>query len=133
MVVSLSITGLYTSLLALLFVGLAINIIRLRLHFKAGIGDGGHQPLAKAIRVHGNFAEYIPMVLIMLGIYEVNGASPIVLHALGAILFIGRILHAVGLSKTTGVSKQRQLGMLSLFLVMLILAVENIRLFITAV
>jgi uncharacterized membrane protein YecN with MAPEG domain len=73
------------------------------------------------------------MALIMLGIYEVNGASPIVLHALGAILFIGRILHAVGLSKTTGVSKQRQIGMLSLFLVMLILAVENIRLFITAV
>jgi uncharacterized membrane protein YecN with MAPEG domain len=130
MVVSLSITGLYASLLALLFIGLAINIIRLRFQFKTGIGDGGHEALAKAIRVHGNFSEYIPMALLMLGIYEVNGANPIWLHALGAVLFIGRVLHAVGLSKTTGVSKQRQIGMLSLFIVIIILAVENIRLFI---
>lgn len=131
MVVSLSITGLYTSLLALLFVGLAMNIIRLRLQFKTGIGDGGHQALAKAIRVHGNFAEFIPLALLMLGIYEVNGANPIALHLLGATLFIGRILHAIGLSKTTGLSKQRQIGMVSLFIVILILAVENIRLFIS--
>ena len=130
MVVSLSITGLYASLLALLFIGLAINIIRLRFQFKTGIGDGGHEALAKAIRVHGNFSEYIPMALLMLGIYEVNGANPIWLHALGAVLFIGRVLHAVGLSKTTGVSKQRQIGRLSLFIVIIILAVENIRLFI---
>jgi len=131
MSLSLSITGLYASLLALLFITLAINIIRLRYQYKTGIGDGGHETLAKAIRVHGNFAEYIPMALLMLGIYEVNGATPAVLHALGAVLFIGRILHAVGLSKTKGVSKQRQIGMLSLFIVIIILAVENIRLFIS--
>jgi uncharacterized membrane protein YecN with MAPEG domain len=131
MLASLSITGLYASLLALLFIALAINIIRLRYQYKTGIGDGGHEALAKAIRVHGNFAEYVPIALLMLGIYEVNGASPILLHMLGAVLFIGRILHAVGLSKTTGVSKQRQIGMISLFMVLVILAVENIRMFIT--
>ena len=92
--------------------------------------DGGHETLEKAIRVHGNFAEYIPMALLMLGLYEINGADPSVLHVLGASLFIGRILHAVGLSKTKGVSKHRQIGMISLFIVMVILAVENIRLFI---
>jgi len=129
MVVSLSITGFYASLLALLFIGLSINIIRLRLQNKTGIGDGGHKVLAKAVRVHGNFAEYIPMALLMLGIYEVNGANPIMLHIFGAALFIGRIFHAIGLSKTIGVSKQRQIGMLSVFIVMLILAIENIRLF----
>jgi len=131
MEVSLSITGLYASLLGLLFVGLAINIIHLRLQFKVGIGDGGNEALGKAIRVHGNFAEYIPMALLMLAAYEINGASPIWLHGLGAILFIGRVLHAIGLSKTTGTSKQRQIGMLSLFLVIIVLAVENIRLFIS--
>ena len=129
MLVSLSITGLYAALLSVLFVGLAFNIIRLRYQFKTGIGDGGNEVLAKAIRVHGNFAEYIPMALLLLGIYEINGASPMWLHVLGATLFLGRILHAIGLSKTTGVSKQRQIGMISLFIVLLILAVENIRLF----
>ena len=131
MVVSLSITGLYASLLGLLFVGLAFNIIRLRLRFKVGIGDGGNEALEKAIRVHGNFAEYIPMALIMLGIYEINGANPMWLHILGAILFIGRVLHAIGLSKTSGVTKQRQIGMISLFIVLTVLAIENIRLFIS--
>jgi uncharacterized membrane protein YecN with MAPEG domain len=131
MVVNLSITGLYASLLAILFVGLAMNIIRLRLQFKVGIGDGGNAVLGKAIRVHGNFAEFIPLALLMLGIYELNGASPIWLHSLGAVLFIGRIFHAIGLSKTIGVSKQRQIGMISLFTVIIILAVENIRFFIS--
>ena len=131
MLVNLSITGLYAGLLVILFIGLSMNIIRLRYQFKTGIGDGGHEVLAKAIRVHGNFAEYIPLALLLLGIYEVNGASPMWLHVLGATLFIGRILHAVGLSKTTGVSKQRQIGMTSLFIVLLILAIENIRLFVS--
>jgi len=131
MAVSLSITGFYTSLLALLFIGLSINIIRLRLQNKTGIGDGGHKVLAKAVRVHGNFAEYIPMALLMLGIYEINGANPMMLHIFGAVLFIGRIFHAIGLSKSIGVTKQRQIGMLSVFIVMLILAIENIRLFIS--
>ena len=131
MLVSLSITGLYAGLLTVLFIGLSINIIRLRYQFKTGIGDGGNEMLAKAIRVHGNFSEYIPLALLLLGIYEMNGASPMWLHVLGAILFIGRILHAVGLSKSTGVSKQRQIGMISLFIVLLLLAVENTPLFIS--
>ena len=131
MLISLSITGLYAGLLTVLFIGLSMNIIRLRLKNKIGIGDGGNEMLAKAIRVHGNFSEYIPLALLLLGIYELNGASPLWLHVLGAILFIGRILHAVGLTKTIGASKQRQIGMISLFIVMLILAVENIRLFIS--
>jgi len=131
MEVSLSITGLYASLLGLLFIGLAFNIIRLRLQFKVGIGDGGNEALEKAIRVHGNFAEYIPMALLMLGIYEINGAGPLWLHTLGAVLFLGRVLHAIGLSKTSGVTKQRQIGMISLFIVFIVLAVENIRLFIS--
>ena len=53
-------------------------------------------------------------------------------HALGATLVVGRALHAIGLTKSIGISIQRQVGMLSTFLVILILAVENIRSFVTA-
>ena len=88
--------------------------------------------LAKAIRVHGNFAEYVPIALILLASYELNGASAMMLHVLGAALVVGRVLHVIGLTKTIGLSVQRQVGMLSTFFVILILAIENIRLFLIA-
>jgi len=127
---ALSLTGFYASLLALLYIGLAINIIRLRLRLKIGIGSGDNKCLAKAIRIHGNFSEYVPLALILLACYEVNGASAMMLHATGAVLLIGRVSHAIGINKTIGASKQRQIGMLSTFLVILVLAGENIRLFV---
>ena len=127
---TLSLTGFYASLLGILYIGLAINIIRLRIKFQVGIGDGDNRVLAQAIRVHGNFAEYTPIALILLASYELNGASIMMLHALGATLVVGRVLHAIGLTKTIGISIQRQVGMLSTFLVILVLAIENIRLFI---
>ena len=129
---TLSITGLYASLLGFLYIGLAINTIRLRKKFKIGINDGGNKDLAKAIRVHGNFAEYVPIALILLASYELNGASAMMLHVLGAALVVGRVLHVIGLTKTIGLSIQRQVGMLSTFFVILVLAIENIRLFLIA-
>jgi len=129
---ALSLTGFYASLLGLLYIGLAINIILLRKKFKVGINDCGNKDLAKAIRVHGNFAEYVPIALILLASYELNGASAMMLHVLGAALVVGRVLHVIGLTKTIGLSVQRQVGMLSTFFVILILAIENIRLFLIA-
>ena len=52
---TLSLTGFYASLLGILYIGLAFNIIRLRRKFKVGIGSGDNKFLAKAIRIHGNF------------------------------------------------------------------------------
>jgi len=128
--VALSFTGFYASLLGILYIGLAINIIRLRLSLQIGIGSGGNKTLAKAMRVHGNFSEYVPLALILLACYELNAASAMMLHAIGSILVLGRIFHVIGLNKTIGASKQRQIGMLSTFLVILVLAIENIRLFV---
>ena len=127
---TLLLTGFYASLLGILYIGLAINIIRLRRRFKVGIGTGKNELLAKAIRVHGNFSEYVPLAIILLGCYEINGASAMMLHAIGSILVLSRVLHVIGLNRTIGVSQQRVIGMLSTFLVILVLAIENIRLFI---
>ena len=127
---TLLLTGFYASLLGILYIGLAINIIRLRRRFKVGIGTGKNELLAKAIRVHGNFSEYVPLAVILLGCYEINVASAMMLHAIGSILILGRVLHVIGLNRTVGASQQRVIGMLSTFLVILVLAIENIRLFI---
>jgi uncharacterized membrane protein YecN with MAPEG domain len=127
---TLSITGLYLSLLGLLYIVLAVRIIKLRYRFKTGIGDGGHEPLAQAIRVHGNFAEYTPIVFLLLACAEINGSLPMLLHIVGAAFFIGRVLHSVAITSSTGPSKFRTVGMMSSFISIIILAIENIRLFI---
>ncbi|WP_286235214.1 MAPEG family protein [Thalassotalea sediminis] len=128
---NVSITGFYLALLALLYIGFTIRIIKLRYKYKTGIGDGGHDELAQAVRVHGNFAEYTPLAMLMLACAEINGSTEMLVYAVGALFFIGRILHSIGITQTQGPSKSRQIGMLASFLTLLILAVENIRLFVS--
>ncbi|MCW8865547.1 MAG: MAPEG family protein [Colwellia sp.] len=128
--INITITAFYASLLALLFLALSFNVIRLRLKLKVGVGDGGEKALTKAIRIHGNFAEYMPLALILLAGYELSGADSLWLHLLGSVLFIGRVLHALGLSQSIGTSKPRVIGTLSMFIVLLILAIANICAFI---
>jgi len=130
MPIQLAITGLYTSILALFLIYQAINIIKLRIKFQVGLGDGGEKPLTKAIRIHGNFTEYMPLALILLAIYEVNGGDQLYLHIFGITLVAGRVFHMMGLTKSMGTSLLRQIGMLSTFAVLFTLAILNIVTFI---
>jgi len=122
----LVVTGFYAGLLGLLFIVLSINVIKQRRSSKVGIGDGGVNRLAQAIRVHANFSEYLPVALVLMAIFELNNGSHLWLHILGATLFISRILHAVGLTRSIGVTKERIVGMLLTFIVIVILSVANI-------
>ncbi len=87
----ITITAFYSSLLALFFIALSFKIIKLRFKLKIGVGDGGDKLLIKAIRIHGNFSEYIPLSLLLLACYEINGAETFILHILGSVLFLGRV------------------------------------------
>ena len=68
---------------------------------KAGVsvlyGDPANMELAQRIRVHQNFLEYVPMILIVMGALEASGASRMFLYVVGDLLVIARIAHAVGL------------------------------------
>jgi len=122
---NLTITALYASLLAIIFIALSVNIIRLRFKHKVGIGDGGESTLRKAVRVHGN----LPLALILLGCYEIGGAEPNWVHILGGGIVLGRVLHALGLSKSAGTTMPRFIGTMSTFIVLLTLAIVNINAF----
>ena len=93
----MKITLLYAGLSSLWFVVLSLRVIQKR---RAGIslGDGGDPDMARRIRAHGNFAEYVPLALLMVGGLELDGASPILVHALGASLLGGRLLHGTALA-----------------------------------
>jgi len=108
----ITITALYAGLLALLVLFLALRIPPLRMKKRVGLGDGGDSQLRRAIRMHGNAVEYIPLGLILLMVLETSGASLWILHAVGGSLLLGRILHAIGLARSEGSSVWRGAGML---------------------
>jgi len=119
------VTGFYAGILTVMLLLLTINIIRLRFQYRVGLGDGGEPALIKAIRMHGNFIEYIPFALMLMVIAELTHGATWWLHAAGMCLVFGRVSHAIGLTKTSGTSIYRQVGMLSVFLVLLALASVN--------
>lgn len=121
-----SITALYAGLLAILYLVLAGRVVAQRRRARVGLGTGGDTALERAVRVHGNFAEYVPLFLVLLLLAELGGAAGTFLHALGAAFFLARIGHALGLGQSSGTSRGRFLGTLVSWVVILVLAVANL-------
>ncbi len=119
---NLSVSLLYAGLLTLLYIVLAIDIIRLRWRHRVGIGTGNAQDLEVAVRIHGNFSEYVPLGLLLLVLMDLTGASASLLHGLGALLFVARISHALGLKLSIGTSWARTVGVLGTFITLMLQA-----------
>ena len=116
---NLTITPLYAALLAFFYVILAALVIRQRFKSQVGLGDGQQPALIKTIRMHGNFAEYVPFMLLLLLLLELQGSALWQLHLIGSLILGGRILHAIGLNLSAGTSVPRFLGMVSTFAALL--------------
>jgi len=86
------ITAFYAAVLALVMVALAINVTVHRAKLKVPLGDGGNPQMLRMIRLHGNAAEYLPLAVLLMAIYEVDGGKPIALHIAGIALLLGRLL-----------------------------------------
>ncbi|HLV49155.1 MAG TPA: MAPEG family protein [Aliidiomarina sp.] len=115
----LPITSLFAALLTLLLLVLSFRIIAIRRRERIGIGIGESKPLAVAVRIHGNFTEFVPMAVILLAFMEFANASAMMLYICGSVLFLARISHAIGLSKSVGTSAYRAFGVLGTFGVLL--------------
>jgi uncharacterized membrane protein YecN with MAPEG domain len=97
------VTVFTSAVLGILCVVLSVLVTAARVKTKVLIGDGGGTPEAEAllvaIRTHGNFVEYVPIALILLGATEASGASRIGCEIFAALLIIGRLAHAVGMRR----------------------------------
>lgn len=113
----------YAALLALLFIGLSIRTIRLRHRLKIGLGTGDSPALLRATRAHANFAEYVPLALLLLCLLEAQGLGVVWLHSLGGFLLLGRLVHAYGVSQVHEQLLFRVAGMALTFIVLLSAAV----------
>lgn len=63
---------IYAALLGIVFLLLSIRTLRLRRRLRIAVGDGGSVLMLRAMRVHGNFAEYVPLALLLIAGTEVR-------------------------------------------------------------
>lgn len=125
----LTVTLLYAGILGLMAIALSFFPGALRGKTKISIGDGGNPELLLAMRRHGNFIEYVPLALILIGLLEFNGVRTEAIHALGGGLVVFRILHATGLKADTIAGWGRAIGAGGTALVMVVASIWAIVLF----
>src|SRR5687767_578040 len=94
---AVAIVAIYVGLNALLMLALAYNVgSRRGSQNQLQPGDMGDATLTRAIRAHANFAEYAPLVLLLLLVLALLGVKPMWLHLYGGVFTAGRIVGAIG-------------------------------------
>lgn len=92
-------TLMTAGLLGLIFAVLSFRVVRVRTSAKILIGDGGDQTLLSRIRAHANFAEYVPLLLILLALVEYITGTTSALMGIGLLIVVSRVAHAVGMAQ----------------------------------
>lgn len=108
---ALPIMSTYAAPLALLFLVLSLRVIHVRRRKRINFGYADDPDLERRVRVHGNFVEYTPVGLLLLALAEGRGAPALWLHLAGASLLIGRLAHAIGVSRKGTDEVGRIIGM----------------------
>jgi hypothetical protein len=105
--------ALWVGLHLILLLVLSVLVVRQRRLHQVVLGDAEIPQLAQAIRAFGNATEYVPGGLIAIAVLAVAGGIPLEVHAVGLTLFAGRVLHAIGLSRSGGSSVLRSAGIVA--------------------
>jgi hypothetical protein len=94
----LEIAAVYAGVNILILLVLSVMVAAGRRRHKIVLGPGDNEAFNRAVRAHGNAAEYIPAGLVGVLTLSLFESSPMwLLHASGLSLTAGRIFHAVGL------------------------------------
>ena len=89
----------YAAIFGILFVVLSVRVANMRRLTKTALGTGGNRMLERRIRVQGNFAEHVPIALLLLAFVEMQGWSRWLLHVLCIALLLARLVHAYGVGQ----------------------------------
>lgn len=119
---SIPVTGLAAALCGLLLLLLALRISQLRLRHKVSLGDKGIPELLRAIRVHGNTVEHVPVFLIQCACYELAAGRDALLTGCVVLFLLARVVFAWGLSRSS-LSLARRAGASLTYVVELVLPV----------
>jgi len=108
--------ALWVGLHLILLLVLSILVVNQRRKHQVVLGHADIPELAQAVRAFGNATEYVPGGLIAIAVLAMAGAAPLVVHAVGLTLFVGRVAHAIGLSRHGGSSVLRSAGVVATWL-----------------
>lgn len=122
----IAITALYAGILTLVMVALAVNVTVHRAKLRVSMGDGGNPIMLRMIRLHGNAVEYLPLALLLMAIYEINGGRHSALHAAGIALVVARILQSWNMWSTDITGFGRISGQSRTWLTVAALALLNV-------
>ncbi|PAX08304.1 MAPEG family protein [Sphingomonas lenta] len=84
----------------------ALTLINIWLSFRVGaarrahgisVGDGGNDQVLRRMRAHANFAENVPLVLILVGLIEFAASPSVYLWVMAALFVVARIAHGIGM------------------------------------
>jgi uncharacterized membrane protein YecN with MAPEG domain len=120
------ISATYVAIAMLMLVPLSINVVKERNSASQILGAEPNTSLHRAVRAHGNFAEYAPIILIGLVVLESLSASKKTLHAMGSLFIFGRASHAVSILYLEPLHQMlhlRKIGMITTFSIMLAIAI----------
>jgi uncharacterized membrane protein YecN with MAPEG domain len=123
---TLQISALYGALLALVVLALGINVTVHRVKLRVPLGDGGNPEMLRMIRLHGNAIEYIPLALVLMALYELNGGWHWALHVIGIALIAGRLIQTAAMWGTEMPGAGRGIGQTTTWLSIAVLALLNL-------
>jgi uncharacterized membrane protein YecN with MAPEG domain len=121
-----TITALYAGILALIIVALGINVTVHRVKLKVSLGDGGDPQMLRMVRIHANACEYIPLALILMLAYEIDGGWRTALHLVGIALVAGRLVQTWSMWSTDVPNAGRGIGQTLTWITIAALAVLNL-------
>ncbi len=110
----LPITSLLAALFAIMLVALSFPISLRRIKLRADIGHADDPVLHRRIRAQGNFVEYAPMAVVVVGLMEAAQVGAPLVWSLAGAFALGRVLHAYGM--LSGVLPPRSAGMILTYL-----------------
>jgi len=94
-----------------LFCIFSLRIVVFRRSKRISLGHDNNDELKRAIRVHGNFAEYCPIFLILLMIMEIHLIPQLWLLGISLSFIVGRVSHAYGIINGPSILPFRTIGM----------------------
>jgi len=106
------VTAIYAIVLTGFFLVLSWRVIATRRGEQITYGDNDSKRVHARIRAHANWAEYVPIALLLMFLAEYQGISVLWLHVYGIILTVGRVLHGVGMAFVPRLFQLRVYGML---------------------
>lgn len=117
------VTPLYAGILVLWFVVLSLRVTGRRRALKVSLGDGGDALFQRVIRGQANFAEYVPLALLLFAILELSRFSIYLLHLLGIALVIARLLHGYAMGFRTEFRFGRFWGAMITYVILVVEAI----------